>query len=290
MMAALRPSVVLAGLLLAGESMAQDPPGTDIFLLKLAEAEGGHGVALTNITDRQGYDNQPYFSKDGWLYYTRIENGQADIFRYDPSQGSISPVTRSPESEYSPKPLPGEMALSVIRVGADNRQLLETVPLDGLAQPRSLFPDIEPVGYHAWITPETAALFVLGEPMTLQVATLGGKPRVAAENIGRALVSVPGRELAAFVLKSDSTDWAIKSVNADGDVQTVITTLPRREDFAIGPDGRYWMGDGSKLYHHRPGSGQWTLLQDFAELGLTDISRLAVSPNGKTLALVSPDP
>jgi hypothetical protein len=42
------------------------PPATDIFLADLAVADGRFAVsAPRNLTARDGYDNQPAFSRDG---------------------------------------------------------------------------------------------------------------------------------------------------------------------------------------------------------------------------------
>ena len=52
--------------------------------------------------------------------------------------------------------------------------------------------DVKPVGYHAWADDHTLALFVLGQPATLQLAdTRTGKADVIARNIGRSLQRIP---------------------------------------------------------------------------------------------------
>jgi hypothetical protein len=48
------------------------------------------------------------------------------------------------------------------------------------------------------------------------------------------------------------------------------------------------MSNGKELM--RWSGGEWTRIADLAALGLAGASRLAVSPDGRWLALVAPDP
>jgi hypothetical protein len=47
------------------------------------------------------------------------------------------------------------------------------------------------------------------------------------------------------------------------------------------------MAGGAGLYTLRPGQSEWTLVRSSEDLGLADITRLALSPDGKRLALVA---
>ena len=64
---------------------AVPPMATDIYLLDLDARGGKLGLGKpTRLTDRAGYDNQPFFAPDGRsIYFTAIEGGQSDIQRYD---------------------------------------------------------------------------------------------------------------------------------------------------------------------------------------------------------------
>ncbi len=285
-MNASKPTIAALALLAACGS--EPPPGTEIYLVSLDDLE----APPRNLTRRAGYDNQPFFAADGGsLYYTRIEDDQADIYRLELASGRSTPVLRSPESEYSPTPIPGREALSVIRVEADERQRLWAIPLDGSA-PELIFPAVEPVGYHAWGGPGVAALFVLGEPITLQLTVLGNGARVVAENVGRALVADPARPgVIAFVTKLDPGPWRIHELDtADGTITPVTATLPQREDFTIGPDGAFWMAAASTLHRWRPGVDDWEPMADFSAHGIDNITRLAIDPAGRRLALVADEP
>ena len=298
---------LLASLPLSCPLSAQDaPPGTDVYLARIGGDDGRTPlVGLRNITDREGYDNQPSFSADGdTLFFTSIRQSegdgdspaQADIYAYDLASGSKHQVTDTPESEYSPTQIPGDDAISVVRVEADGTQRLWRFPLadNGAAgAPELILENIQPVGYHAWLdTGESGkqlVLFVLDEPHRLvrTAARLDADGRTVSSNIGRALHRIPGEDAFSFVQKT-ADGWAVTRVDASTDVLTeLFPTFVEREDLTWSPDGAAWMADGRKLYQRRIGDDGWTLHSDLTDRLPGDITRLAVSPDGRMLALVA---
>ena len=271
------------------EAVAQAPPSTDIYLATLTT--GDDGVRLgspVNVTRRPGYDNQPRFLGDELLYTAIGDDGQADVWIYDLEGRQRRRLTETPESEYSPTPIPGEDAISVVRVEADETQRLWRFPLQG-GEPDLLLPDVKPVGYHTWSDAQNLLLFVLGEPHTLQHARRGDGPgRILAENIGRALCRVPGSDRISFVHKESEAKWMIRSINpAGGKTATILETRPGREDFAWSPSGKLWMGDGSALYLADPAQGRWRQVIDFAEHKLSEITRIAIHHEERWLAFAA---
>src|SRR5213075_1723714 len=179
-----------------GPANAAAVPSTDIYLYELSRGLLHRGPRVVNLTNRPGYDNQPSFV-GSTMYYTSVHDGQADIYRFQNARHSR--FTSTPESEYSAALTPDGKALAVVRVERDSTQRLWQFPLDGGA-PSLVLRDIKPVGYFAWLDSTTLALFVLGNPNTLQIAdTRTGAARVVTPNIGRSLQRVPGGRLASFV-------------------------------------------------------------------------------------------
>jgi tricorn protease-like protein len=268
------------------------PPATDIYLLNMKVHHGQFELGKPiNITNRDGYDNQPSFLPDGQsLLYTSIgEDGQADTYKYNIAGSSIIRVTQTPESEYSPTVMPDGKHFSVVRVEADSTQRLWKFPLDG-GEPTLLLPEVKPVGYYAWGNTHTVALFVLGNPPTLQLADIrAGKAEVVIENIGRSLHKIPGKEAISFVHKASESEWIIKQLDfKTRQVTPLAKTLPGREDYAWTPDGVLLMGNDSRLYKNDlKKNSDWQGIADFAGAGLKAITRLAVNPKGDRLALVS---
>jgi hypothetical protein len=185
-----------------------------------------------------------------------------------------------------------------VRVEADKTQRLWKFPL----APAPLRNDsallvlehVKPVGYHAWVDAEarTLALFVLGTPNTLQLADARtGRAEVVLPNVGRALQRVPKRTAFSFVHKVSDSEWLIKSFDLKTRaVETLAPALPASEDYVWTPDGRaLLMAKGSKLFmRHLDTSGSdWREVADFSADGLKEITRLALSPDGRRLALVA---
>ncbi len=271
-------------------ALAQGPPAADIFLADLGGSASHLKLEnIRNITDREGYDNQPYFLGNDRLLYTSIDNNQADIYRFDVVSGAREQLTDTPESEYSPTPMPDGRGFSVVRVEADGTQRLWRFPLDGGA-PSLLLADVEPVGYHTWLGPDRVALFVLGEKPTLQWTGLREpQPKLLLTGIGRGMHPMPGENAVTAVRKPEEGDWTIEKLSlAGGESETLIATRPGSEDFVWTAEGAILMGQNSRLYQWRPGVDEgWVLVVDLATKGLSAITRLAISPDQKRLALVS---
>jgi hypothetical protein len=268
---------------------ASPPPSTDIFLLHLKNAKIDP-TGIRNITQRKGYDNQPHFLPDSKkLFYTAIgEDGQADIYLYDVAKAAASKVTATAESEYSPTVTPDGQFFSTVRVEKDNTQRLWKFPLNG-GNPVLILEQIKPVGYHAWIDSNTLALFILGEPSTLQIADIAsGKSSLIASNIGRSLHKIPGKTQISFVQKLSEQKGTIKEYDAKTkQTRDLIPLFPETEDYTWSGAGSIYTANGSKIYSWIPGKDEdWKEEVDLASSGIKKISRMAVSRDGNWLALV----
>lgn len=270
---------------------AVTPASPEIFLLPIT----GTGATVTvgvpaNLTRREGYDNQPSFAPDSrQLYYTaNLGEGQTDIYAYDFGTGLTAPAKHTtPESEYSAFPEAATKSLLVIRVEADSTQRLWRMALNGAAD-QLLFPDVKPVGYFAKTDDTTIVMFVLGSPATLQVGIIG-RPgaTIVARNIGRSIHKIPGTTRASFVQKGPNGWYVMQLDPHTRHVDTLVQTLTRSEDMAWIDSTTMVMGQGSKLYSYTVGAAGWVEIGDFSFAHLTGISRLAVSPNKRWIALVA---
>jgi hypothetical protein len=279
--------------LVAANAHAQAAPDPDIFLVSLSRTGGKLAVSgARNLTNRAGYDNQPNWSRDGrTLFYTSVrDDAQADIYRVDPS--GTAPAVRvtltAPESEYSATPMPNRNAISVIRVERDSTQRLWAVPLDN-SPSTVVLERIKPVGYHTWANDTLLALFVLGSPNTLQLAsTTTGRGDTITTSIGRSLHTTRDGQVS-FVHKVSNEEWWLTLLDPKTKQQKRLVRMPRRvEDYSWTPDGMVLIGEGSvlKSFDSQRG-GDWETIADLAPHGLNGITRLSVSPRGDAVAVVA---
>jgi hypothetical protein len=272
---------------------ATGAPSTDIYLYRFGRL--GRGSAVFNITNRRGYDNQPFWDGNTRLLYTSQEPGQTDIYEINFGSSRVVRLTETPESEYSAAPTPEPMSFSVVRVERDSTQRLWRFKKDRSA-PSIVLRDIKPVGYYAWLDTTTLALFVLGNPATLQIAdTRTGAGRVVTSGIGRSLQRVPGGRRASY-LHRVGDKWVLETVDPtprpDGsfDIDT-LATMPDSADFIVWKSAtEVFTAAGSRLLRLRLPQKTWTLVEDLAPKGIRRISRLALSPDGSRLALVADEP
>jgi dipeptidyl aminopeptidase/acylaminoacyl peptidase len=280
------------------------PPATEVYLAPFTV----DGTKLSigkpeNISNSPGYDNQPFFSPDGRSVYFTSARGdvaskcgtpQTDVYRFDLESRATARVTETTDCEYSPTVTPDGRHLSVIRVEPDGTQRLWTFTIEGKS-PSVVLEDVAPVGYHAWLSETTLALFILGRPATLQVAdTTTGKAIVVAEDIGQSIAQIPGGG-ASFVQQTGEGDARtltisqVTLVNGKPVVKPLVSAVPgaRQVHVAWTPDRTLLMAHGGSL-HAWPGAAKaWEVAADLSALGLRNVTRMAVSPKGDRIAFVA---
>ena len=261
-------------------------PNTEIYLFDLEADDAGMYSLLNpiNISQNQGYDNQPSFWSDGnSILYARTVDGQTDIARYMIGTGKTKLITNTLQgSEYSPTPTP-DGRISSIRLDTTGLQLLYSYDLQGSD---NVLVDDAVIGYHAWIDEDKLVAFVLGEPSTLQVIDIaGGTSKTVAKEVGRSLHKIPKSKLVSFVDKS-AEQWIIKSLHPKKNTKAdIVRTKSGVEDYCWTPRGEIIMGKGSILWIWDGRSG-WRQIADISTYGLSGITRVAISPEGNQLALV----
>jgi len=270
------------------------PPASDIYLVTVKSHNGELRFGTpAKINAAVGYNNQPFFLPDGRsILYTSIRDKQADIYRYDIHGGATTQFTNTPESEYSPTLMPDRKNISVVRVEADGTQRLWKFALAGGA-PSLVLEKTKPVGYHLWIDDDTLALFILGangKPNTLQIVDLATeKAEIVVENPGRILRRVPHQNKFSFVHKISDREWTIKEFDLRTYTSASLTaTLTGVEDYAWLPSGTLLMAKDSKLFSLVPLRGKtWEEIGDFSNAGVKGITRIAISPKGNRIAIVT---
>ena len=273
----------------------QDLPTSNIYLFDIEQADSiylfKNPKHLTAFNSR-GYNNQPSFLSNTELLFTmqKPADNQTDIYLLDLEKKTRLRMTKTPESEYSPKPTPGNLYFSVVRVelDEDRSQRLWQYPLDRGDKGKASLRYLRGVGYYHWLDRFTVALFNVAATNYLSIAdTRDESSRHLAPDVGRSFGTSPNGRLV-FVHKITEGNWMLKAMNkATLHTQEILRTLPGSEDFAILKDGTILMGRGSRLYKFHPVKDKdWEEIVDLKSIGITSITRLAVSGDNK-LALVN---
>lgn len=273
---------------LRAEDETPSIPSTDIVVIPVSSPGSSMKVDADNALDALkhiGYDNQPHFSVNGeLLYFTRMMDEQTDIFAYNFADKKLVNITHSDDvSEYSPT-VYDDRTLSVIGVNSKGQQHLRLVNIDDAVH-LVLNPAIEPVGYHAWLNSELAATFILGEVMTLQLFDLKteGKAAPLVENIGRCLQRIEENKVS-FTQVIDGQHH-IFLINQHGEIQATGIILPEGvQDYVWLDSDGVAVGKGSQLWYIS--STNKKQIADLNDLGISNISRLALDSNKKKLAIV----
>ncbi|AOE50113.1 hypothetical protein [Kangiella sediminilitoris] len=277
-------------LLLANTVCAE---GTDIMLLPLSEKDGHFEIELepVHITQRDGYDNQPKFTLDSdSIFFTRMqgvegkEQQQTDIYRYSLQDNAAINITQTDEhSEYSATPYDSD-SVSIIGVNPQGQQHLRKVNLLN-AEQEVWRKDIEPIGYHAWLNENQAAVFVLGDVMTLQILDIRGseRPSILAENIGRCLQTVRHGKVSFTV--EEAGQHHLKTLSSKGHIEDTGITLPKGvQDYIWLDEVSVLAGENSRLL--KVERDKASVIADLEELNVRGITRLAISPDKSKLAIV----
>ena len=277
-------------------SQPATPPGTDIYELAFDGTLATlRSAKPASIATDSGYENQPFYTPDGTaiLFTANRDGKQTDIYEFDRKTRRSRQLTATPEGEFSATITPDGKGFSVIRVEPDSTQRLWRFDRGG-GNPRLVLTEIKPVGYHAWVDEDQLALFVLGQPSTLQHARVStGKAVVIAQSIGRSLHRIPRSQTVSFVHRESPNSVWVKQFDPASGAVTPLVRLPAdkdERDVAWAPDGTLLMSAGTKISAWRRGDQAWHEVLDVSSHKLGSVSRMAVAPDEQSLAIVVNEP
>ena len=266
--------------------------GTEVYVANLDLSPDSLKInEIINISENEGYDNQPSFFSDDKILFASTRNNQTDIALYDISDKTTTWLTNTPNgSEYSPLKISGRDAVSAVRLDEDGLQRLYEYDLK-TGNSKVLLADLK-VGYHVWFSSDIIVCTVLIENrMDLVVYNLKENTHYTAhKNVGRSLHKIPNTELISFIAK-DGENSTITSLNPNSKETDVIVTLEGdSEDVAWTKDGSLITAYNKYLLAFKPSiDTEWRSFFEFQQTDIHGLSRLAISPNGKYLSFVSKD-
>jgi len=263
---------------------------TEVFLFDLQKEN--NTLVLNNqrnVSNNEGYDNQPSFFDDNTLLFAGTRNGQTDIAAYTIKTNTIHWVNSTSDgSEYSPTKIPNANKISSIRLDKDGKQLLYAYDYK-TGKSKALFEDLK-IGYHTWYDENIAVSSVLEDGgLSLVVSNLKDNTnKTIQKKIGRSLHKIPNSNLISYISK-ENENWEIKSLDPlTGVTQKIVNTFPNVEDMCWLADGTILMGKGNSIFKFKPNEDQfWNIFQSFTDKEIGNITRIATNATSTMLALVS---
>ncbi|MDP2686119.1 MAG: hypothetical protein Q8O62_02795 [Aequorivita sp.] len=269
-------------------SIAQQ--NTEIYVFDIAPAyEGLEILNPQNISNDLGYNNQPSFSSNETVLFAGNNDGQTDISEYNLTSKNQKWVNSKTEGgEYSPQKFPSNTDVAAVRLDKDGLQRLYRYSAES-GNSTELIKDLQ-VAYFAFYNGQKILATVLdGDKIDLVMIDLPSKKTdTLFYNAGRSLHKVP---------KTNSMSYTL--VNEEGNLDLYLLDMKSYESFfvcelPIGIKDCVWINDtqiligsGNKLYMYDTlGESEWTRVASLEEYGLKNITRMAVSPDGKKLAVV----
>jgi hypothetical protein len=274
-------------------------PNTQIFCFDLEKF--GDQIDFKNCKyltafNPYGYNNQPQWINNNELYIsvqTPYDTAQTEIYSLSLVSNTLTPVTATRESEYSPTLMPDRKNISLIRADNSSSATLRlwTYPLDRSNSGKDLLSLHQNIGYHCWLSDKKVALSIVdGANNYLKIANVDDQSSIQlTSGIGRTLARMNDGKVA-FVQKATAQTWYIKSLDpVTYASEIIIQTIPGSEDFVLLPDGTFLMGSGGKIFSYKIGNPlkDWQQVADLTRFGLFNIKRLAVSRELDKIAVVN---
>lgn len=288
-----RQKVILLLLVLFGLNFSNfsQQPNPEIFLFSMEKNADKFTFSNgKNITNNAGYDNQPSFTLDNRsILFTSNRNGKdTNIYEYFLADGKLEQITTSEDNEYTAKDFDGK-TLNFIREGSD--QTMTIFKYDRTTKEESKELKIkEPVAYYAFNAKGDALVWVRYAFFIHWVNT--------EKNINRFVTDygqpstpqlIPNTDNFSFMKRLPSDELWIYEFNPSNQaIRPIIQPKDAKLTYCWLPDGTLLTGSGTKLFKYNEKTDKrWVEIADLASFGIKDIGRVAVSSDGKNLALVN---
>jgi hypothetical protein len=275
----------LTGLMFTAASLAAEP---EIHLFEVSQ--DGVFTQGKNITQSPGYDNQPFFlnNSQSFVYVSDRGDGQTDVYRYDLKSKKTTQLTKTPASEYSPRPGKDKNSINFIYEGGNPYQSVYRMDNNTgeyswmLQQPKA-------IGYYSW-NDQGDALLWLRNAYALHHSNPGKKSlHFVSGHVAPSIpFQIPGSQQFSFIHQQSNLENWIKAYNPDNRaIRPLVQPLASTNDYCWTPTGSILMAKGAEIFEFNPASdSDWRLRQDLSSFGLKKISRMAMSPDGKHIAIV----
>ncbi len=170
-------------------------------------------------------------------------------------------------------------------VERDSTQRLWKFPIKGGEQ-NLIIKDVDSIGYYCWLENNLIAISLISDPNKLEFADIKTQKIIfIQDSIGRSLHFVINNKKGKLFFSKTNFIYS-----TDLDVLKIETQKKFiGEDFCFLNDQTIIMGDGGMLYKNQfenKKSG-WIKIADLSKYGIINITRIAISPDGKKMAIVA---
>lgn len=264
-------------------------PNTDLWLFKIETDKLNASILKEplNITNREGYDNQPSFSKDGKkIYYVSVrQDKQADIYYYELGSKMTVPFTKSKVSEYSPQISDDEKFIISVVVENDSAQRIHFVnSVTGFDEKKF---DMDSVGYYTFLNRDTVIYYKLTQPHSLRYF-------VKSTNEDKWLTNSPIRTFKAIdrhtLIYGTKDSARVTFYTYDFLLQEAhkyAEYLSINEDITWHSTLGLVKSEETKLLRFDEVKKEWLPVYDLSAFGIKKITRFAFDPKNKYLIVVN---
>jgi|TARA_R110000851_G_scaffold77514_2_gene170508 hypothetical protein len=264
---------------------------TEVYVFDIRPAyEGLELLNIQNISNNKGYNNQPSFIANETLVFAGNNEGQTDISEYSLNTKSQKWFNQKTEGgEYSPQKFPTSNDVAAVRLDNDGLQRLYKYDSQ-TGKSTELIKDLQ-IAYFAFYNYEKILATVLdSDKMNLVLIDLQSKKTdTLFYNAGRSLQKVPKTNSMSYSLVNEEGNLDLYLLDMNSYENFFVTQLPIGiQDYVWINDTQILVGSGNKLYMYDTlGESEWTRVASLEDYGLKNITRMAISPNGKKLAIVT---
>lgn len=265
-------------------------PDTEIYLFDVVYQ--GKIIQLKNaknISNHSGYDNQPFFTPgDHSILFASERNGkQTDVYEYFIDTGKLKQITQTSFMEYSPMTSADNQTITFVRDGENPNQTIWKMDRKS-GKSEWAITSLEPVGYYVFGPTQNDVLFWSRYGFNVTYLNLAKKEQffVSGHAIPSSPKLIPDSHQFSFVHRqANETVW-IKVFNPETkSIRSILPISGTNFDYCWTPKGNLLRTEGTVLYLGNEKTG-WGRILDLKTFGLHRVTRLALSSDGKKLALV----